>query len=317
MHLSTYRAIESRQDYFGTDGSRIPLRCIWATLAVHHCTLNALFMLGFDCLTCSAPEQRATLRSNDYQQTIRVKLPIALEREPLIDAVFEVRLAGDPHVADILPGALYREYTNKPAIQRLPAAEIPQPVRASDPALAYAPTIRLDLGDFVVSLGDRNVVVGCKLPYPKWPRFKEEILKVVRIISEVGIAGQVVRYSLKYINLIESESIEKQIAKIKVALRIGDIEAKSDHLSIQLNVHENKTLHMLSVVTSASAVIKGRRAYGVIVDVDSVRAVDFPDFASFENILEPELEELRQENKLKFFGCLRQETIDEMGPIYD
>ncbi|MBA3325695.1 MAG: hypothetical protein H0T41_10705, partial [Rhodobacteraceae bacterium] len=99
-----------------------------------------------------------------------MKLPRVLEREPLVDAVFEVRLNGaSSSLADILPGALFTGMSRKPAISRLPPAEIPYPLRASDPALQFAPVSRLDLGQFLISVGDRNFVISCKLPYPKWP----------------------------------------------------------------------------------------------------------------------------------------------------
>lgn len=92
------------------------------------------------------------------------KLPKILEREPLVEAVFEVRLGGDPHMSDLLPGILFSQLDQRPTIQRLPAAEIPQPIRASDPNLAFAPVIRLDWREFAISLGERNLVIGCKLP---------------------------------------------------------------------------------------------------------------------------------------------------------
>ena len=81
------------------------------------------------------------------------KLPKTLDREPLVDAVFEVRLGGDPHMSDLLPGVLFSLLDPKPTIQRLPAAEIPQPFRASDPNLVFAPVIQLDWREFAISFG--------------------------------------------------------------------------------------------------------------------------------------------------------------------
>lgn len=247
----------------------------------------------------------------------RLKLPKFLEREPLLDAVFEVRFGGNPHIADIVPGVLFGQLTSKPEIQRLPAAEIPQPIRAGDPNLMFAPTIRLDFDSFTISIGDNNIIIACKLPYPKWPRFKEEILDMAKRISGVGIAGPVVRYSIKFVNLIEAPTIAAQIQKIDMSLRLGDVEAVDDHISVQVHRREGETLHLMSIVTSASAQMHDRRAFGVIVDIDSIRNANFPNFYSFAKDLEPALDSLRYENKAKFFGCLKPATIDEMGPKYD
>lgn len=244
-----------------------------------------------------------------------MKLPKTLEREPLVDAVFEVRMGGSPQLADLLPGALFGQLTPRPTLQRLPTAEIPQPIRDQDPNLAFSPVIRLDWGNFTISFGSRNLVIGCKLPYPKWPAFKAAILDIVSKVAQVGIAGAVERYSVKYVNIIQAPTVAAQIAKINMALRVGDVEAKKDHLSIQVHRNEGETLHIMSVVTGAYAqMLDGSTVFGAIVDIDSIRTVAFADFATFAASLEPAVESLRQENKIKFFSCLTEAAIKEMGP---
>ncbi|MCB1467635.1 MAG: TIGR04255 family protein, partial [Rhizobiaceae bacterium] len=241
-----------------------------------------------------------------------------LDREPLVDAVFEVRMGGAPQLADLLPGALFGLLTPKPTLHRLPAAEIPQPIRDRDPNLAYSPVIRLDWGKFTISVGDRNLVIACKLPYPRWPAFKEAILGIVARVAQVGIAGPVERYSVKYVNLIQAPTLADQIAKINLAVRVGDVEATDDHLSVQVHRNEGGTLHIMSVVTGAQGKMPdGKTVFGVVVDIDSIRTAHFSDFGAFAVKLEPAVESLRQVNKVKFFSCLTEATIDEMGPKYD
>lgn len=246
-----------------------------------------------------------------------LKLPTALEREPLLDAVFEVRFGGTPHIADILPGILFSQYSTKPQIQRLPSAEIPQPIRASDPNLMFAPTIRLEFSDFTISAGDNNIVIVCKLPYPKWPRFKNIILEITNGISKAGIQGPIIRYSTKYVNLIQAPTIQEQLQKINLSLRIGDFDATDNHISVQAHIREGDTLHIITIVTNAHAQLHNKKIVGIIVDVDSIRTVNFPDFLTFFETLEPALNSIRYENKAKFFGCLKAATIDELGPKYD
>jgi uncharacterized protein (TIGR04255 family) len=247
-----------------------------------------------------------------------VKLPKRLDREPLVDAVFEVRMGGAPHMADLLPGALFGQLTPKPTLQRLPAAEIPQPIRDQDPNLAFAPVIRLDWGKFTISFGDRNLVIACKLPYPKWPDFKEAILGIVAKVAEVGMVGPVERYSVKYVNLIQAPTLAAQIEKINIGVKVGEVEAKDDHLSVQVHRNEGDTLHIMSVVTGAQGKLPdGNTIFGAVVDIDSIRTAHFPDFATFATSLEPAVESLRQANKVKFFSCLKVATINEMGPNYD
>jgi len=252
------------------------------------------------------------------QRKTMTKLPKTPDREPLVDAVFEVRLGGAPHMSDLLPGVLFGQLDPKPTIQRLPAAEIPQPIRASDPNLVFAPVIRLDWREFTISFGERNLVIGCKLPYPKWPRFKEAILDIVAKVARVGIAGPVERYSLKYVNLIQAPTFAEQVQKIRMEIKLGDVQIDDDHMSLQVHRKEGDIIHILSVVTGAQGQMPdGNVVSGALVDVDSIRAVSVPNFGQFVASFEPSLEELRQANKAKFFGCLTDATIQEMGPIYE
>lgn len=227
-------------------------------------------------------------------------------------------MGGNPHLADLLPGALFGQLTPRPTLQRLPAAEIPQPIRDQDSNLKFTPTIGLDTELFTISFGDRNLVIGCKLPYPKWPTFKQAILECVSKVARVGIEGPVERYSIKYVNLIQAPTSSAQIAKINMAIRVGDVEATDDHLSVKVHKNEGDTLHIMSVVTNAEAKMPdGETIVGAVVDIDSIRNMHFADFGEFATRLEPELESLRQANKVKFFNCLTESTISEMGPKYD
>jgi uncharacterized protein (TIGR04255 family) len=245
-------------------------------------------------------------------------LPVILEREPLVDAVFEVRLGGDPHMSDLLPGILFDQLDPKPTIQRLPAAEIPQPIRASDPSLVFSPVIRLDWGRYTISFGDRNLVIGCKLPYPKWKYFKATILDIVGRIARVGITGPVERYSLKYVNLIQAPTIADQIAKINMSVRVGEVQVNNDHFSVQVHRNEGDTLHIMSVMTGAQGKLAdGNYVFGAVVDIDSIRDVQYSDFEIFAATLEPAVQTLRLVNKIKFFSCLTEEAINEMGPKYE
>lgn len=245
-------------------------------------------------------------------------LPMTLEREPLVEAIFEIRFAGSPQLADLLPGLLFGKFDPKPKSHRQPAADIPQPIRASDPNLTFAAVTRLELERFNIMIGDRNVIVGCKLPYPKWAVFKEQILKLTNLVAELGLTNEVERFSIKYVNLISAPNFTEQIAKVDIALRIGALEVLDNHMNLQVHHHENDIVHIITVISGASAKLpNGKTAQGIVVDVDSIRNIKPMAFGKFVEGLESELETLRQANKAKFFGCLRTETIDEMGPKYE
>ena len=246
------------------------------------------------------------------------KLPTVLEREPLVEAVFEVRLSAGQSLADILPGFLFHELVPKPTVTRLPAAEIPLPMRSNDPGLQFAPVLRLEWGQYFIAIGDRNIVISCKLPYPKWPNFKIAILDIMERLAKVGIPSKVERYSVKYVNVIHGKTLAEQTDKIEMAIQLGPDRVSADPVSLQVHRNEDGTLHILSVLIGASAQLSdGKRIQGAVVDVDSIRTISPMDFLAFVASLAPNVEALRQANKVKFFGCLKETTIEEMGPIYE
>ncbi len=95
------------------------------------------------------------------------QLPKTLEHAPLVEAVFEMRLKDVPPLADILPGFLLHDLGQGTKVSRLPVAEIPFPMRKDDANLQFAPIQRIEIDEFSILAGDRNVIVGRKSPYPK------------------------------------------------------------------------------------------------------------------------------------------------------
>lgn len=249
---------------------------------------------------------------------MRARLPKILMHEPLVEAVFEIRFQGADALADILPGFLFHQLDPKPVISRLPAAEFPKPMRADEPSLRYAPTQRLEWGNYVILIGDHNLMVSCKLPYPKWPSFKSTILHIVSQIEVLGIVSLVERFSVKYVNLIQGKTIADQIGKIEIAIRLGDVEVEDNHLSLQVHRVDGARTHILSVITGAQGMLpNGEQIFGSVVDVDSIEIVNEGNFKVFVDSLPEKVEALRQLNKSLFFSCLTDSAIDEMEPVYE
>jgi uncharacterized protein (TIGR04255 family) len=221
-------------------------------------------------------------------------------------------------LSDILTGFLLHELQPKPTITRLPAAELPRPVRSMDPNLQFAPIQRLDIGDYFISLGDRNIVISCKLPYQKWPKFKQKILDIISLVQKAGINNQVDRYSIKYINLIQAPTNTEQIQKIRMDIKLGDVEVNDEHISLRVQNKDADILHIMSVITGAQAQLHdGTQRSGTIVDIDSIKEVNGLDFPTFVESLNSNVETLRQKNKIKFFSCLTTKAIEEMEPSYE
>jgi hypothetical protein len=85
-----------------------------------------------------------------------ISLPKKLKKEPLIDAIFEIRFLSDFQASEIIPGFLFSKLGGKKSVISLPAAQLPKTVREGDPNLKFSPTVQLDWEAFSIYIGDKN-----------------------------------------------------------------------------------------------------------------------------------------------------------------
>ena len=62
-------------------------------------------------------------------------LPTNLKKDPLVDAVFEIRFSSSIPASSVVPGILFSKLKGQAQIERLPASDIPSQLRMLNPAL--------------------------------------------------------------------------------------------------------------------------------------------------------------------------------------
>ena len=247
-----------------------------------------------------------------------MKLPAKLNKEPLIDAVFECRFLSQISAASVLPGFLFSKLDGEKTIVDLPIRQIPESVRSSNPNMKFASLVRLNWSDFSVSVGDKNLVVGCRYPYPGWAVFKRGIEDIMSLVKEASIVQSVSRYSMKYVDLIPSTSLLDQVNMINLTLNIGEHTLRKEKYSIHVEFLEEEFLHIVKIISSANANLEnGESRKGVVIDVDSIKEIEESYFIEWLDKLPPSLDKLHMKNKQIFFRCLREKTIIDLEPIYD
>jgi len=247
------------------------------------------------------------------------KLPTKLKKEPLIDAVFEMRFSGSGPVSEILPGLLFGRLEGKKSIENLPASQVPKPLRDVDPNLQFAPVTRLNWNNYTVNIGNRMISIGCNYPYPGWGKFRSAIIEVMSFLKDIDILQSINRYSMKYIDLVPSNNIEHQISLINMDISIAGHKLKKESFMFQIEITRDGFNNLITIVPSASAkLIDGSQREGIIIDVDTINNIEE---ATIKKIMDADfdgkLDGLHQTNKAVFFDCLKQETIDELGPTYE
>ncbi|EPZ13963.1 hypothetical protein M622_19350 [Thauera terpenica 58Eu] len=246
------------------------------------------------------------------------KLPTKLKKEPLIDALFEMRFTSVIPASSVFPGVLFSKLPHDKTIERLPTEQLPKALLESEPNLRFAPLVRLHWDKFLISIGDRSLAVSCKMPYPGWGTFKPAILNVVEQLREIGIIQAVHRFSMKYIDLIPASSPSDQVMAINGTVVLGNHKLKQEIFSLRVEIPKEGLLHAVQITSSATATLQdGSSREGIIVDIDSISDLGSLDFGNWLERLPDQLELMHLANKAMFFECLRPETIVSLEPIYE
>lgn len=246
------------------------------------------------------------------------KLPTKLEAEPLIDAVFELRFSCAFPASHILPGLLFSKLEGDKIIENLPVSQLPKNLRDADPNLQYQPLSRIQWDKFYINIGDQSISVGIKLPYPGWSNFKTAIINIVDIIKDSKIINSVDRYSLKCIDLIPSRDIKEQVSFINSSIMIANHKLEKEAFQIRIEIPKDNIINIVQIVSPAKVTLSPNDSReGIIIDIDTIfneKSLTIDElFIDFDN----KISTIHIINKEMFFDCLKKETIDFLGAIYE
>lgn len=247
------------------------------------------------------------------------QLPLKLGKEPLVDAVFELRFRAAAPASSILPGFLYSQLTQrgeKATVNKLPLAQVPDSIRRGDPNLQFAPVVKVDWERFVLLIGDASIAVGCKMPYPGWKDFSPAIQRIVEEIGKIGIVTAVDRYSVKYTDVVPGSDLKRQVSGLNWDVRVGEHKLGAEIATIRLEIPRDDYLHIVLLQTGASIAVNGRETEGVVVDVDTIFKVPQLTVAELTKGFSDRLDTIHMKNKSMFFECLTDDTIKALEPVY-
>lgn len=246
-------------------------------------------------------------------------VPTKLGKEPLIDVVCGVSFDSDTPVDAFLPGLLLPKLTGmKPKFEALPAAQLPQVVRDSDPNLQNTPLMRVVIDErFTILIGSKWLGVGCQMPYAGWTSFKEIIQTVFSVIQEISVINSIERHSLKYVDFIENDDEKKSLSRFNLKIEIAGRKLSNEATQFRTEIIEPPFLHAATIVSSAIATrINGVSVDGSVVDVDTHRIEKF-SVNDFLTQLPQLLDDIHHTNKVFFFDLLGQTELQKLDPKYD
>lgn len=248
---------------------------------------------------------------------MRTTLPKRLRKEPLLEAVWEIRFSSDVEsVVELLPGLIYKELAGTfTKITRLPAANLPGSFLQQDASLKYVPTVRLD-GDqpYSIQIGEHVVSLSCPRPYTGWIEFGKKIRELAQMLRATKLLTRPERFSLKYIDIVSGDGTPS-IAPLAVDLKLGghDLAHEPVHLRTEIR-EEEQFLHIVQIGSPTQATLPTGDTYnGVLLDIDTISPAHDQDFwSSFDN----RLDLAHELSKKLFFRLLTEETIKSLEPEY-
>lgn len=245
-------------------------------------------------------------------------LPKRLRKEPLLDALFECRFSTSFPISNILPGILFSEFEGEKKLERLPQSEIPEVIRNNDPNFQYIPFVRIRLQNYSFLIGDRSMAVACNLPYKGWNDFKSTIIRIIAVLNKSGLIEKVIRYSIKYVDLIQSSDPTDQVNLANLSLKIGSHTLTSEPYQVRMEIPVDEFINIVQIIsrTKVTMLDKSERE-GVVIDIDTIKDTGGIPVEQLEQELDSVLERIHRVSKETFFDCLTQETLLRLEPEYE
>lgn len=247
------------------------------------------------------------------------KLPTRLRKDLLVGVIFEIRFESIVPLSNILPGLLFKNWPGS-SIAKTPVSEIPDSIRNSDPNLIYAPLVVLETPKFQIHIGDKVLQVIYNVPYDGWLSFKSVIMDVYNQVISYGFITNVLRYSLKYIDIIEDEENISLDDMLNINLSIGDIKLKFNSSQARTEIHNDDSVVVIQLAGGARADFSdnsARSREGFLIDVDCIKTVKSNNISSFDMELSSGLEDLHDMTKDYFFSFLTDEALIILGAEYE
>jgi uncharacterized protein (TIGR04255 family) len=239
-------------------------------------------------------------------------LPKKLEKDLIIDAVFELRFIPNINPNAVF-GILYNIFKDKyPNVENLNILDIPFQIREKDSNLIYQPHYRLQNDIFQIRLGPRVLAIDMLDKYPGWQKYFSEIKSIISSFLEAKISDDFRRIALRYINILEHKSIKDTL---NIEFGISDEKYNKRKQSIITTVIEDDNFqHNLRISENIEIEhsSKGIKTQGSVLDIDTFTN-DIPDFmTSYKEIIDS----AHSKEKNLFFSLLQESYLQSLNPQY-
>jgi len=241
-----------------------------------------------------------------------MKIPKRLKRNPIIEAIAEVRFTSSLPSEAII-GLVYDNIKDKFGQPKsLPILQLPAAIREKDPNLRYQACYRFEKPGNVLLVGPRNIALSTTT-YTDWAAATPLLLELLTKFHQMKLFQSVERIGLRYVNFFENLNIFEHIT---LSVKIGNesIAERSIVLRTETDVQGFKVITNLS--NTAESLVSGQKRNGSLVDLDITN-----EHLELRGELLPEelLRLFTEANQLAddaFFGLVKEELFIKFEPEY-
>lgn len=241
-----------------------------------------------------------------------LRIPVRLEKDPILEAIFEFRFQGAvAAAAEVLQGVMYPKLKDRfPKVQRTPFSQFAGLI--DDPNLRYQPRLLLQGDPVRVHIGDRAIALVCVTPYVGWKSFRPLILEVLELVKTSKVVKEPERISLRYVNLLEGQTHSQQFSMVHYNASLGRANYNlSEHLTYtRTEIAKDGLINIIELGANSEIVTPAGSVKGLYLAVDSIYNKP-PNFLADP---EPHVEKVHDVEKSVFFDVLTDKTIEAMGP---
>jgi len=241
-----------------------------------------------------------------------MKIPKRLRRNPIIDAVAEVRFTSSLPSEAIL-GIVYEKVKDKfgkPVT--LPILQLPSALREKDPNLKYQACYRFTKPGNVLLVGPYNIALSTN-PYTDWDAATPMLSDLLSQFDQINLFQSVQRIGLRYVNFFEKLNIFEHLT-LSLAVNNESIAKQSIVLRTEAEVEGFKVI--TNVSNAAETSVSGLGKTGSILDLDIIH--ESPNIGG-EPIPKALLRLFAHANRLAdnaFFALMKEEFLAEFEPQY-
>lgn len=243
-----------------------------------------------------------------------INIPVKLNISPIKKALIEFRFETDfPEAA--LYGVLIEQFNKLQNVRQTPFAQVPSEIKKNDSTIKYQVAFQGDIlneesGRYVFGIGQYSIQFLVLDKYVSWTSWMSFVKPIMDYMKTKNVIKKIEMIRLQYWDLFDEDIIPSINAKVEMENKI----IQNQPIYLRTSFIESETEIVVNI--SNSVTIDGKKSDGKsLIDIECrepyTKISSF--YSDYENILVKE----HNMNKQYFFGLLKDNLLEKLGPNYN